>query len=399
MLKDIFAIRGEEELMIITAIDPGMGRRIFFGFCILLTLFSLTVLPAYGQHVHQLTYNGSTWEDQSLGGAQAYVFSQIASILTTPNNQEHVYYFGGSPYHVHQLFYNGTNWRDEDLTAETGAPEPNQYAVSAFSVGNYQYVYYIDLNYNLHQLLYNNSNWVDTDLTKIVGGPQASGQLVSFTTSPAIHVFYADVNSGHVHQIFNTNGKNWQDQDLTVITGGASQDGNPMTGFNIGNYQYIYFLDTSGHVHQYLYNNSNWSDEDLTALSHSVPSVMGNNLDAFVLPGTKKLRVYVQDENNHILQLASTNNVKWSSSDLTKKTKTPPAYPGTSMAGLNTSNQLGVYYMSGQAHVDQFLLPSHATAWQNLDLTDESGGAGVTPYGGIAVLSPQNLPNVFYLGD
>jgi len=55
--------------------------------------------------------------------------------------------------------------------------------------------------------------------------------------------------------------------------------------------------------------------------------------------------------------------------------------------------------MSGQAHVDQFLLPSHATAWQNLDLTDESGGAGVTPYGGIAVLSPQNLPNVFYLGD
>jgi len=378
----------------------GMGYRSLFGLCILSILLALAAQPVLGQHVHQLSYNGSTWEDQSLGGAQTYVFTQISSILTTPNNQEHVYYFGGNPFHLHQLFYNGTNWADEDLTAETGAPAPNEYGVSAFSIGNYQYVYYIDLNYDLHQLLYNNSNWTDTDLTKIVGGPQAFGQLVAFTTSPAIHVFYADVNSGHVHQIFNTNGANWQDQDLTVITGGASTGGNPLTGFNIGNYQYIYFLDFSGHVHQYLYNNLNWSDEDLTVLTNSLPSVDGNNVDAFVLPGTKKLRVYVQAGNNHILQLASTNNVKWSSSDLTKKTKTPPAFPGTSIAGLNTANkQLQVYYISGQSHVEQFLLPSGATAWQNIDLTAESGGAGVTPYGGISVLSLQNLPSVYYLGD
>jgi hypothetical protein len=341
-----------------TTIYPGMERRLFFGLCILSALISFAALPASGQYVHQLSYNGSTWKDQSHGGGQAYVFSQIASILTTPNNQEHVYYFAGKPYHLHQLFYNGTNWSDEDLTAETGAPAPNEYAVSAFSIGNYQYVYYIDLNYDLHQLLYNNCKWVDTDLTKIVGGPQAFGQLVVFTTSPAVHIFYKDVNSGNLHQIFNTNGTNWQDQDLTVITGGASADGNAMTGFNIGNYQYIYFLDFSGHVHQYLYNDSNWSDKDLTALTNSNPSVPGNSLNALVLPGTKRLRVYVQADNNHILQLASTNNVKWSSSDLTKKTKTPPAYPGTSMAGLNTANRLGVYYMSGQAHVDQFLLPS-----------------------------------------
>jgi hypothetical protein len=384
--------------MISKTICPGTGRRLYFGFCILSTMLSLAALPAYGQHVHQLSYNGATWEDQSLGGAQTYVFTQISSILTTPNNQQHVYYFGGSPYHVHQLFYNGANWSDEDLTAETGAAQPNEYAVSAFSVGNYQYVYYIDLNYDLHQLLYNNSNWTDTDLTKIVGGPQAFGQLVAFTTSPAIHVFYADVNSGHIHQIFNTNGTNWQDQDLTVITGGASTDGNPMSGFHIANYQYIYFLDSSGHVHQYLYNNFNWSDEDLTALTHSLPSVDGNNVAAIVLPGTKKLRVYVQVENDHILQLASTNNVKWSSSDLTKGTKTQPAYPGTSIAGIETANnQTQVYYTSSQSHIDQLLLSS--TTWQNIDLTAESGDGSVSPQGGIAALSIQNLPSVYYLGD
>src|ERR1019366_9699944 len=140
--------------MISTAIYPGSGRRLSFGLCILSILISLAALPAFGQHVHQLSYNGSKWVDQSLGGAQTYVFSRIASILTTPNNQEHVYYFAGYPYHVHQLFYNGTNWSDEDLTAETGAPEADPYPVAAFSVGNYQYVYYFDVKTYVHQLLY-----------------------------------------------------------------------------------------------------------------------------------------------------------------------------------------------------------------------------------------------------
>ena len=382
------------------AIYPRDKSRLPRVACAVGLFLSLAALPAFGQQVHQLSYNGSTWVDAQLPGVQTYVFSQIASILTTPNRQTHVYYFGGSPYHLHQLFYNGTNWSDEDLTAETGAAQPNEYAVSAFSVGNYQYVYYTDLNYDLHQLLYNNSDWTDTDLTKIVGGPQAFGQLVAFTTSPAVHVFYKDVNTGHIHQIFNTTGTNWQDQDLTITTGGASADGNAMTGFHIGNQQYIYFLDDAGHVHQFLYNNLDWADEDLTVLTGSLPSANGNNLNAFVLPGTKQLRVYVQAENNHILQLASTNNVKWTSSDLTKRTKTPPAFPGTSIDAFTTANnQLQVCYFSKQGHLDQFLLPSHATTWQNVDLTVESGNGGVTPQGGIAALSSQNLLSIYFLGD
>jgi hypothetical protein len=112
------------------------------------------------------------------------------------------------------------------------------------------------------------------------------------------------------------------------------------------------------------------------------------------------LLVYVQAKNNHILQLASTNNVGWTSTDLTSKTKTPPAFPGTSMAGFYAaSTGLQVNYMTGLAHLDQFLLAPHATAWQNIDLTAESGSTGVTPYGGISVLSLQNLPVVFYLGN
>src|ERR1700733_4832915 len=85
-------------------------------------LLSLAALPAFGQHAHQLSYNGSTGEGQNLGGAQTYFFSRMASILTTPNHHEHVYDFRIYPDHGLQLFHNGTNWSDEDLTSETCAP-------------------------------------------------------------------------------------------------------------------------------------------------------------------------------------------------------------------------------------------------------------------------------------
>lgn len=368
-----------------------------FGF-----LLSLAALPAFGQHVHQLSYNGSTWVDEQLPSAQTTVTTSIASILTTPNNQEHVYYFAGDGEFadVHQLFYNGANWSDEDLTAETGAPQANPFSVAAFSVGNYQYVYYIDLYHEVHQLLYNNSVWADTDLTQTAGGPQAVGQLVAFTTTPAVHVFYNEADNSHVHQIFNTDGTNWQDQDLTVVTGGPTAAGNRVSGFNIGNYQYIYLLDDTGHIHQFLYNNFNWTDEDLTALTKSTLSQGGNSVAAFVIPDTKKLRVYVQAENLHILELASANNVKWSSIDLTKKTKaSSPGYPGTSIAGFASANsQVQVYYDSEESHINQFVLPAHTATWQNSDLMPGPiGGAAATT--GIAGFSLQNLAYVFYEGD
>jgi hypothetical protein len=375
-------------------------NRLLHAVCALGFLLPLAALPTFGQHVHQLSYNGSAWVDEQLPSAQTTVITSIASILTTPNNQGHVYYFAVDSADVHQLFYNGTNWADEDLTADTGAPQANPFSVAAFSVGNYQYVYYVDLYGHVHQLLYNNSGWADTDLTEITGGPQARGQLVAFTTSPAVHVFYTEGDNNDVHQIFNTNGTNWQDQDLTAVTGGATVGGEGVSGFNIGNYQYIYFLNSAGHVHQFLYNNLNWSDEDLTALTKSLPSQFGNRVAAFVVPGTKKLRVYVQAENLHNLQLSSTNNVKWSSSDLTKKTKAPsPGYLGTSIAGFaSANNQLQVYYDSEQSHINQFLLPAHTTTWQNSDLMPGPIG-GAVANSGIAGFSLQNLPFVFYEGD
>ena len=380
-------------------------NRLRHAVCAFGLLICFAAVPVHGHEVHMLSYNNVGWTDQNLAGVSPN--SGVAAYFTTPNDQQHVFYLGGFPStHVHQLFYNGNDWADEDLTVETGAPAARGGTITGFSVQNYSYVYYTDYaSSHLHQMLYNNIDWTDIDLTAITGGPAAwAGSVVAFTTTPALHIFYMDMATQHIHQIFNTNGTNWQDQDLTDITDGTlgSFAHEVMAGFNIGNYSYLYFVSQAdGHVHQFLYNNSNWSDEDLTALTKSSPSQSeSHSVAALVIPGTKKLRVYLQAANDHILQLASTNNLKWSSSDLTKKAKGPLPDTGTSIVGFATApnNQLHIYYVSGN-DVNQLFLPTPSTVWQNEDLTAETNGGLAIAYDGIAGFSLQNLQYVFYVAN
>ena len=93
-------------------------------------------------------------------------------------------------------------------------------------------------------------------------------------------------------------------------------------------------------------------------------------LSAMVIPGTQKLRVYYIGTNNHVIQLASTKNKKWTTSDLTKKTKGPLANSANGAVAFATTpnNQIHVFYVAGD-HVNQLFLPTPATKWSNTDLT------------------------------
>jgi hypothetical protein len=379
--------------MISTAIYERIGRRLLFKSCIFWVLLLLAALPAFGQQIHQLSYNGSTWADQSLSGEP--IEWPITSFFTTPNDQLHVFYGAAeSGDDLHQLFYNGSRWADSTLTQSAGVNSAS--GITGFSVGNFQYVFYVGDDYDLHQMLYNNANWVDTDLTIASGATTLpESNLVAFTTSPALHVYYT-ANDNHVHQLFATNGTNWQDQDLTAAAGGPSAcQCNNMTGFNEGNFQYVYYTDfNTNHIHQLLYNNVSWSDEDLTALTKTPAADTSlSNLSAFLIPGTKKLRVYfVSGTNTHLMQLASTNNSKWSSSDLSKKAKVS-GVPGQIAAVPNaTGGKVNVYYVAGQdvIHIYQ---PT-PTTWAGEDLTVlTNGGAAVYLY----PLSGFSLNNNLYL--
>jgi hypothetical protein len=213
-------------------------------------------------------------------------------------------------------------------------------------------------------------------------------------------VFYVTPGP-HIIQAYNV-GNGWQSEDLTAETGGPQPQGRTLAGFSIGNLQYIYYVAFEGDVHQLYYNNSKWSDEDLTALTKTVPSpeYPNGSLSAMVVPGTKKLRVFYVATNNHVIQLASTNNVKWSSSDLTKKTKGPLANASNGAVAFATTpnNQIHLFYTAGN-HVNQLFLPTPSTVWQNEDLTALTNGGLANYSGQMAGFSIGNEQFVYYLGQ
>jgi hypothetical protein len=203
----------------------------------------------------------------------------------------------------------------------------------------------------------------------------------------------------HINQLFNT-GTTWTNEDLTAETGGALANGVGMSGVNVQNFQFVYYVATTGDVHQLFYNNANWADEDLTTLTNTLPAAPGSGVTALVVPGSKKLRVYMIASNDHVLQLASTLSKKWSGSDLTKKTKGPLANPANGMVGFATTpnNQLHVFYLSGN-HVNQLFLPTPATKWSNQDLTALISGGLANGTSGMAGFSVQNFQYVFYVAN
>jgi Fungal fucose-specific lectin len=371
--------------------------QMYLSICAIGILLVLFAAFAHGQQVHQLSYNNSNWADQNLFGATADSNSGIAAFPTTPNDQSHVYYLSSSD-HVRQLFFNGTSWGDEDLTSETGGPVAiASSAITGFSFQNFQYVFYTASNGHIHQLLYNNSNWADTDLTSQTGGPASDGhQLTAFPTTPnnALHVFYASTGK-HVQQLYNVGGS-WQNQDLTALTGGPTTGGLWMAGVSIANFQYVYYYGSDRNVHELYYNNATWADEDISP--GNVGPNGGTGIAALVIPGTKKIRVYFVGTLNHIYQLASANNKKWISADLSKKTKTTGGNAGNQIVAFATTpnNQIHVYYMVGN-DICQLFLPTPATKWQNTDLTTLTHGGSAVPNSGMAGFSLENFQYVFYL--
>ena len=129
--------------------------------------------------------------------------------------------------------------------------------------------------------------------------------MVAFTrATPAIHIYYMAWNR-HIHQTFNTTGTNWQDQDLTDTTGwhpGAIVDEWMARIQYRLIFQYLYYVSqVTGHVHQFLYNNSNWADEDLTALTDSSSVAEESTASsALVVPEEKKsARLSSREQRSH----------------------------------------------------------------------------------------------------
>ncbi len=372
-----------------------------------LFLFASLTLPLQAQQIHQLVYNNVNWSDSNLGGTLGNEFGGIVAFVTTPNNQEHIYY-GGSEGHIHQRYFANIGgfpiWVDEDLTAETGGASDYFYAqLAGFAIQNFQYVFYYGNDTHIHQLLYNNVKWANQDLTSLAGGPSASsgGSMVAFTTTPnnQIHVYYRADPDGDLHQLF-FNGQRWSDENLTKETGGQGNFGLTAAGFSNGNYQYIFYLGFDVHIHELYYNNIRWNDVDLTIRSGSPLPDLSSGVAALLIPGTQTMQVYYSSRSiGDVIQLASSDNYSWSKGNLTYLTNGPGTSGQPGLTAFTTpGNGVHVYYVAQLSQTDNHInqLFFNGSTWSNEDLTAETNG-GLAQWGNqISGFAVGNLQYVVY---
>src|SRR5580658_10061926 len=81
----------------------------------------------------------------------------LVALLTTPNNQRHVY-FAAKSGDLEQLYFNGSSWSKQNLTATTHGPGVDtgnfDFWMAACVVSNDQYVFFASPDLHLHEFSY-----------------------------------------------------------------------------------------------------------------------------------------------------------------------------------------------------------------------------------------------------
>jgi hypothetical protein len=280
------------------------------------------------QHVWELWWNGSNWEDEDLTqtaklATKAAAGSALTSLLY-PGNEDHVEFIGDDQ-HVYEFWYTGSTWQATDLTAQTGAP--NAASPSALTSllypGNEDHVEYVGSDGDVHEFWYNGSTWQTTDLTAQTGAPSAaSPSALTSLLYPGNedHVEYIGSDQ-HVHQ-FWYNGT-WHTTDLTAQTGApnAASPGALTSLLYNGNQDHVEFIDSVGHVQELWYNGSTWQFTDLTAETGAPLAASPSALTSLLFPGNEDHVEYIGiDQHVHEFWY---NGSQWETTDLTAQTGAP----------------------------------------------------------------------------
>src|SRR5215831_8144283 len=130
------------------------------------------------------------------------------------------------------------------------------------------------------------------------------------------------------------------------------------------------------HVHHLWYNNSNWQDVDLTALTGGGIATPFGAIAAFRTTPNNQLHVYYVDSNaQHVHQLYY-NGSSWIDNDLTSFTGGPQAY-AYGISGFAIGNLQYVFYTGFDNHVHEIYYNN--SIWQDQDLTALVGGNTASP--------------------
>jgi len=240
---------------------------------------------------------------------------------------------------------------------------------------------------HVHHVYYNNIQWQDEDLTELTNGGIASAfsAIAATYTTPnnQLHVYYSDGTFQHVHQLYFNN-TSWSDQDLTAATGGPTAGVAGISAFAIGNLQYVFYVASDSHVHELNYNNSTWSDTDLTS------QVGGNlatqaNIVAFPTRPNNQFHVYYQDQNSSDEYQLYFNGKSWTYQDLTSITGAHCYTDWT--AGIATGNLQHILCpgFGSNGNLDMHHIYYNNATWVDEDISAKVNGSQMALGAGVTV--------------
>ena len=259
----------------------------------------------------------------------------------------------------------------------------------------------------INELSYTGYSWTNQSLGGTQGG--SFGGIAAFITTPnnQIHVYYRGLDQ-HIHQRYQNGSDTWLDEDLTSETHAPTTDPySYVKGLSVQNFQYVFYADVHDHIHQLFYNNSNWTDSDITALGGGALSTPSCCLFAMTTSPNNQVHVYYgatatyggQSLDLHQLFF---NGSRWSDTDLSiagggiglGKINT---YLGSTIGGVTIGNYQYVFYQDVNYDVREMYYNNVRWADVNLAVT-----AGVTP-GDFANLAALVIPGTqtikLYYGD
>lgn len=195
----------------------------------------------------------------------------------------------------------------------------------------------------------------------------------------------------HVHQLYYNNSQ-WVDQDLTALTGGgiAAPYGAIAAFYTTPNQQlHVYYVDVNlNHVHQLYYNNTNWSDSDLTAITGG-PAASVYGISAYNIGNLQY--IFYTGSDSHIHEIIY-NNYDWTDQDITALAGSTSASGGFVLAFTTKPGNLPHVYYQPTQNLDLHQLFFNGTSWSDADLTSIAGAYCYTDWiAGFAVQNTQHI--------
>ena len=238
----------------------------------------------------------------------------------------------------------------------------------ATDFNNQQHVNYVGTDRHIHELYYTNL-WSHNDLTALTGGMLAAtnshidGYETTFNNQQ--HVNYIGMDN-HVHELYYDNF--WHHNDLTALAGApAAAPGSHVDGYQttFNNQQHVNYIGTDNHVHELYYDNR-WHHNDLTAIAGGPPASPGSSVDGYQTTFNNQQHVNYIGTDNHVHELYYDN--KWHHNDLSALAGAPAAAPGGSLDGYQTTfnNQQHVNFIGADAHVHELY---YDNKWHHNDLS------------------------------